>query len=200
MSESWDDYAETWDDGAPVAYADAAVKSLREQADRHDVLLDGALILDFGCGTGLLTERLAPDAGHIVALDPSAGMIARLEEKIAAGLGHVDAVHGTLDEVMGTPFFAHPFDVIVASSVCAFLEDYPGTLGQLASLLAPGGIFVQWDWELDPSDEKPFGLTRDAISSALKSAGLAELHVGRGFEAPFEGMTMAPLMGVGRRT
>ncbi len=195
MTESWDDHADQWDAGAPVLYADAAVASLREELARNDITLQGARILDFGCGTGLLSERLAPDVGSIVGLDPSAGMIARLREKIEAGLG-VQAIEGTLDALAPQA----PFDLIVASSVCAFLDDYPGTLARLASLLSSGGVFCQWDWEYDATDEDPFGLTREAISRALADAGLEVLHVDTAFEVLFGEMTMRPLMGMGRQS
>lgn len=195
----WDDYARTWDEGAPVIYADAAAESLRTRLTEHGVALSGARVLDFGCGTGLLATRLAPDVHHITALDPSAGMIARLKEKIAAGTNHIkniDAVEGTLDALEHD---APRFDLITASSVCAFVDDYEGTLARLAASLAPGGVFCQWDWEYNPSDDEPFGLTRDAITRGLESAGLEILYVGTAFEAGFEGMVMRPLMGMGRR-
>lgn len=193
----WDEYAENWDEGAPVRYAAAAADALRARLATHDISLGGARVLDFGCGTGLLTERLSPDVAHITALDPSAGMIARLRDKIAAGLGDVEALEGGLDTLLERD--PQPYDLITASSVCAFLEDYPGTLTKLATLLTPGGVFCQWDWAYDEADEEPFGLTEDAISQALESAGLEVLFVGTGFEAPFEDVVMRPLMGMGRR-
>ncbi len=199
MGESWDEHAATWDEGGPVVYADAAAASLREQAEALALPLSGARVLDFGCGTGLLAERIAPLSDHIVALDPSAGMIARLAAKIDAGLAGVEALQGVLvDEVLKSPAFAHSFDLVVASSVCAFLEDYPGTVRQIARLLRPGGAFVQWDWERRAEDEQPFGLSRVAVREALAGAGLDVLVLDRGFEVAYGEMTMAPLMAIGR--
>jgi len=37
-------------------------------------------VMELGCGTGLLTLRLAPKVGNIVALDGAKGMLSRLEE------------------------------------------------------------------------------------------------------------------------
>lgn len=37
--------------------------------------LEGKAFLDFGCGTSLLTERMAPQASRILALDSSERMI-----------------------------------------------------------------------------------------------------------------------------
>ena len=79
-------------------------------------------------------------------------------------------------------------------SVCAFLDDYPGTMARLVGGLRPGGLFVQWDWELDPADAEPWGLTREA----LEHAGLEVLAVETALEVPFEQQVMRPLVGAGR--
>jgi len=81
--------------------------------------------------------------------------------------------------------------------VCAFVEDYAATVAQLVELLATGGLFVQWDWELDPEAEQAMGLSREAMATTLAAAGLEGISVDVGFEQPFEGQIMAPLMGVG---
>lgn len=199
MSEdnTWDEHAQTWDTGGPVAYADAAAASLVRHTQPLGFALSGARVLDFGCGTGLLSERMVARGARVVALDPSPGMMAGLRAKIEAGLEGVEAIEGHLEE--GHPALEQPFDLIVASSVCAFLPNYPRTVRELAELLQPGGLFVQWDWAWNAEDDEPFGLTREAIREALSGAGLTVCRVDLGFEADFEGQTMAPLMGIGRR-
>lgn len=58
MSESWDDYADEWDDnGDDIRYSEEALRTLN--GAYYPAGLD---ILDFGCGTGLLTEKLSPVA------------------------------------------------------------------------------------------------------------------------------------------
>jgi hypothetical protein len=91
------------------------------------------------------------------------------------------------------------YDLVVCSSVCGFLDDYAGTVAALTSMLRPGGLFVQWDWEADPSAAEPHGLSRAAITDALGGAGLDMVTVDVGFRAEVDGETMAPLMGAGRR-
>ena len=92
------------------------------------------------------------------------------------------------------------YDLVVCSSVCAFVDDYPGLLRELAASLRPGGLFVQWDWELDPDADEPYGLTREAMRSALLKADLEVIVVETGFELPMGELVMRPLMGVGRRS
>ena len=194
---SWDDEAATWDDHPAVQiYARAALGSLEQACASRAVTIAGARVLDFGCGTGLLTVALAEAGAEVVGLDVSAAMLAVLEGKKVAG---VTTVQGPLDAASGAPALAAPFDLITCSSVCAFLQDYPGTVVELVALLRPGGLFVQWDWEWDATAEEPMGLTRAAVQAALEGAGLTEVEVDTGFEAAFEGMVMRPVRGIGRR-
>lgn len=193
MVDPWDEIAAGWDDDPIVqAYAAAAFGSLKIALENLGIDLRGARVCDFGCGTGQLVQRLADTVEAIDAVDTSAQMRAALDRKIAErGWAHVMTA-------------AHPppdgrYDLIVCSSVCAFLDDYPGTVAQLAGQLVPGGVFVQWDWALDPTADEPMGLTAEAIDAALTAAGLQVISVAVGFEATFEGNVMAPLMGVGRR-
>jgi 2-polyprenyl-3-methyl-5-hydroxy-6-metoxy-1,4-benzoquinol methylase len=192
MTDGWDEYAPGWDDDPSArAYAAAAYTSLVSALVERGRELAGARVLDFGCGTGLLTERLVDQVQSIVAVDTSTAMLDVLRAKAAA--------HGwTGVKPLGDREFAvGPYDLIVCSSVCSFLDDYAAVAADLAARLAPGGVFVQWDWELDDSDEDPHGMTREQITHALTAAGLEAVSVGIGFEAEFESMTMRPLMGIG---
>ena len=77
MSENWDDHADGWDNNQGVnIYANKAFETLQNAVD-----INGLNILDFGCGTSLLTEKMAAKANHIVALDPSEKMISVLSSK-----------------------------------------------------------------------------------------------------------------------
>ena len=89
------------------------------------------------------------------------------------------------------------FDVVVCSSVCAFLDDYPATATQLVQRLRPGGRFVQWDWERTGDDDH--GLTREQVHAALCSAGLVDVDVRTGFDVDVDGHRLSPLIGTGRR-
>ncbi len=190
---SWDEEAATWDkDPAVRAYAGAAFESLVAAAGAFSLKLTGARVCDFGCGTGLLTERLAERVARVDAVDSSGAMLAVLADKIERQRWADVRAHAALpaDET---------YDLVVCSSVCAFLEDYPGTVEELVCRLRPGGAFVQWDWELDPAAEEPFGLTRQVIHGCLEAAGLEVLTVDTGFSVPFEDQVMRPLMGLGRK-
>jgi 2-polyprenyl-3-methyl-5-hydroxy-6-metoxy-1,4-benzoquinol methylase len=190
----WDAYADGWDDDvAARTYARAAFESLQDRATRLDLTIVGADTCDFGCGTGLLTERLAEPCERIDAVDASPAMLAVLDAKIERrGWTHVR----TMTELPRQPL---RYDLVVCSSVCAFLDDYAGTVRRLVERLRPGGLFVQWDWELNADDDDPHGLEREEIRKALTDAGLSAVTVEVGFNAPVDDQTMSPLMGVGRK-
>ncbi len=192
MSDSWDAAAEEWDtDVAVRAYAAAAMGSLEQVLDDCGLALENAVVCDFGCGTGLLTEQLVSSVASIDAIDTSQAMLDVLERKA------VD--HGWSDVTTATeiPASSGPHDLVVCSSVCSFLDDYPGTVTRLAGLLRPGGVFVQWDWERVPGGDH--GLTRDEIAQTLASAGLVRCKVETAFTVDVHGDQMAPLVGVGQR-
>ncbi len=190
----WDEYADNWDDNAAVqAYANGVFGSLASLTEAIGLDLTATTACDFGCGTGLLTERLASQCAHIDAIDTSPAMLDALRTKIDRNSwSHVRLFDELPPTVQG-------YDLIVCSSVLAFVDDYPAMVKTLASHLEVGGLFVQWDWELDPDDDESYGLTSTEIRRTLEGAGLQEVAVGVGFKVTVDGDTMRPLMGSGRR-
>ncbi len=191
--DEWDEYAAGWDeDPAARAYASAAFASLTDVLDRSRLRLGDARVLDFGCGTGLLTEHLVAAGATVAAVDTSPAMLRVRDAKIAERDWR-DTVATTAE----TPIDESAFDVIVCSSVCSFLDDYPGTVAELVGRLRPGGIFVQWDWERTDADDH--GFSGDEVSAALTAAGLSNVEVSTAFVVDIDGESMAPLIGHGSR-
>lgn len=189
----WDEYADGWDsDAAARTYASEAAASLQSTLSSFEIGLDGARVVDFGCGTGLLTERLVEGGAQVTAVDRSRAMLDVLDRKVAErGWTSVR----TTDTTSG---LTHGFDLVVCSSVCSFVDDYPATVAELVDVLRPGGVFVQWDWERE-ADADDGGLTRSEISDALAQVGLVDTLVETAFAVSMFGETMRPLIGRGRR-
>lgn len=187
----WDAHASGWDDDpAARAYAKAAFEALEQLLRRKTLSLDGATVLDFGCGTGLLTERLVGAGATVHAIDTSGAMLDVLRAK--------GQLFETGRVIAGATLpTGQVCRVVVCSSVCAFLDDYPATVVELLARLEPGGLFVQWDWE--PTHGDDHGLTRAEIATALGAAGLVDVEVAVGFDTETDGQRMVPLMGWGRR-
>lgn len=196
MSASeWDDFATDWDTDTDVRdYAAKAFASWEAKVAPEIARLSDCRVLDFGCGTGLLSERLAGRCGRVIAIDSSPKMIEVLERKIErSGAGNVVASVATVDDksIASDPLLAEKFDLVVASSVCSFLPDYEVTLRALASLLVAGGRFVQWDWVSD----MPEGRIREAFDAAA----LVERFIGQAFCMESREGSAAVVMGVGQK-
>ena len=180
MTDNWDDYADEWDANTDaISYSENAYKSLLKVVDIED-----QNILDFGCGTGLLTERMASSANNIVAIDSSIKMIAVLKSK---KLSNVISISEPLTSkvIKRNLAFVKKFNVIVASSVFSFLPDYEATQIRLKSLLACGGVLIQWDWLSVENNSgvgiPEFGFSETRIDKALKDAGFEQVSITKPF-------------------
>ena len=151
-------------------------------------------VLDFGCGTGLLTERLAGRCGQVVAVDTSEKMIEVLRNKLASlGIGNVAVSAVPIDarSIKENPELLAVFDLIVASSVCGFLPDYESSLLDISSIMKPGAYFVQWDWMENMPGKR--------IELAFSSSGLISQSIGQAFAMQANGDSKSVIMGVGRK-
>lgn len=193
MSDEWDEYADGWDSNADViSYSEKAFDSLQEAIDIKDLR-----VLDFGCGTGLLSEKLSPYAREIVALDTSEKMISILAKKC---LPNVYTISGELTAglISEQKIFSEKFDLIIASSVCSFLPDFESTLTLLKSLLEPGGIFIQWDW-LATGNDRDFGLSEEEIISTYNNVGFKLQGLERAFSLESSEGEMSVIMGMAKK-
>lgn len=194
MSESWDEYAENWDSNPDVIlFCKKAYDSLCNTLN-----IAGLNVLDFGCGTGLLTEKIASSANRILGLDPSEKMIEILKNK---QIDNIDTLVTELSkETIASNRLLHSkFDLIVASSVCAFLPDYQGTLQLLKTILKPDGIFVQWDW-LKENENSDVGFTENRIRTAFINSDLDVTLTKQAFSLESKKGTMPVIMGVAKNT
>ena len=191
MSNEWDEYAKSWDvDPTVEVYAKNAFSNLLKLTN-----VEGLSVLDFGCGTGALTQLISPLANNIVAIDPSSEMIKHLNKK---SLKNVSSISDYLSEdlVLNHPEFKHKFDLIVASSVCGFLPDYEATLKLLCTLLKSGGVFAQWDW-LAENDNAGMGFTKQRVKEAFELVELNGVQITTPFTMESSKGSMPVLLAVG---
>ncbi len=193
MNLNWDDYAPTWEqDTTTSQYADMAFRTLLQQTS-----ITNKNILDFGCGTGLLSQRMSLQARTIVALDASEAMIEELDKKL---LTNVEPVVDRLSRglVAQHPAFRRQFDVIVASSVCGFVNNLTETLIIAHSLLEQDGLFIHWDWLKQTEDDH--GLTPEQVKLHFKEAGFSDIEcIPNAFELTTASGIIPVLMGIAKR-
>jgi trans-aconitate 2-methyltransferase len=92
-------------------------------------------VLDAGCGTGQVTERLLDrlPEGTVVALDGSPSMIARAHERL--GDARVEyLVHDLLE-----PIPIGPVDAVLSTATFHWILDHDRLFANLAAVLKPGG-------------------------------------------------------------
>nr|ADC35953.1 UbiE/COQ5 methyltransferase [uncultured bacterium 98] len=104
-------------------------------------LSGGELVLDVGCGTGRITERLLerlPD-GRAIAIDQSANMIDAARGYLGTGFaGHVAFVQA---DAAALPF-ASKADAILSTATFHWIRDHDRLFASLGAALKPGGRLV----------------------------------------------------------
>lgn len=93
----------------------------------------GKDVLECGCGTGLILERIAAHARRAVGIDLSPGM---LERARARGL---DVREGSVTDL---PFEDESFDVTCSFKVLAHVPDIGRALSEMARVTRPGGVVL----------------------------------------------------------
>jgi 2-polyprenyl-6-hydroxyphenyl methylase / 3-demethylubiquinone-9 3-methyltransferase len=160
MDELW------WDPAGPAAILHAINRPrvgfyLEALGD-----LDGRLVLDAGCGGGLVARELAATGAEVVGVDRSLGSlgVARRaagrrgpadgsessSKGVPRSVGSFRPAQGRLERL---PFADGRFDAVVAADVLEHLPDLPAAVKELARVLAPGGSFLfdtinrtPWAW------------------------------------------------------
>ncbi len=126
----YDAFAESYDDRRLAGYHklidDQAAALVRRVGE-------GKEILEVGCGTGLVLERVAEFAARAEGVDLSPGMLARAR---ARGLTVSEA---SADDL---PYPDASFDVVYSFKVLAHVPPIDAALAEMARVVRPGGYLV----------------------------------------------------------
>ena len=174
----FDDRAATWDDDPAHVERAGVVAS----AIRSALPLDTTVrMLEYGAGTGLVSQALGDAVGPVTLADTSAGMRDVMREKLAAGV-ITNARVWDLD-VSSEPVRAvdEQFDLIVTVLTLHHLTSIEVALANFAALLADGGHLAIVD--LDEEDgsfhsdgfEGPHGFSHAALGEQLQIAGFTDV-------------------------
>lgn len=102
-------------------------------------------LLDVGCGSGILLDRLLrrEPAIDAIGIDASPEMLAVARRRLR---GRARLV---LADAAALPFAAGAFGVVTTTSSFHHWSDPTVALGEIARVLAPGGTLVLTDWRAD---------------------------------------------------
>ena len=173
----FDEASKTWDqDPLVFELAKAAASSLLA----HVVFRQEHIVMEYGCGSGLISEVIAPRVRHLHAWDSSPGMLSTLESKLQqhsiSGIS-TRQIDLTCDEVPD-----HKFDIIYSSMALHHVKDTEGLFEKFRKLLAPGGCIALID--LDTEDGSFHGdipgvhhngFERDTIERQLANLGFSHI-------------------------
>lgn len=135
---SADDY-----DGFADAYdAENAGSLLNAWYERPAVLrllgdVRGLRVLDAGCGSGPLTAELVARGADVTGLDGSPAMLELARRRLGEAVPLV--LHDLAEPL---PLDDESLDVVVASLVLHYLEDWDAPLAEIRRVLKPGGRLV----------------------------------------------------------
>lgn len=97
-------------------------------------------VLDFGCGTGLISNEIAGNVKLIQAIDISSKMIELAKNKADdRKIQNIDFSHST---IFDERYKSGSFDVILAFYILHLLEDNQKTIQRINDLLKPGGLVI----------------------------------------------------------
>jgi ubiquinone/menaquinone biosynthesis C-methylase UbiE len=141
----FDSRAAQWDNlPRRVALANAVVDAIKLQADPQPWMR----MLDYGCGTGLVTLGLQPLVKEAIAVDSSQGMLEQLEIKAReAGIENLQTVFIDLDQEWKLP---EGIDLLVSSMTMHHVPEIEPLLKYFSVIMNPGGLLCIAD--LDQED------------------------------------------------
>src|SRR5688572_27423342 len=144
-------------------------------------LIDPSLTVgDLGCGTGQMTETMAPHVHRVIAVDASDDMLEAARRRTGE-LSNVEVRKGELEAL---PIRASELDAAMLSLVLHYSPDPARALAEVARVLQPGGRVLIVD--MLPHDREEYqqhmghvwlGFSDKQISRFAAGAGFGEVRV-----------------------
>jgi len=160
-----------------LKYVDEMAAAIRQTAPLNPEMT----LLDFGAGTGLLTERLAPYVGKIIAVDISPSMITQLQEKAPDLPCRIETLRRDLTQ---DPLPELSVDGIVSTMTLHHIEAPRSLLHKLYTLLNPGGFIALCDIDTEDgtfhtldTGVHHYGFEREHIKRWMEDTGYRDVKI-----------------------
>ena len=151
-----------------------------------------ATVGDLGCGSGALSEVLAPVVQRIIAVDDSAAMLSEARERLGR-FEHVEIQRGTLEAL---PLQDQTLDIATLMLVLHHLPDPEKAIAEVGRVLKPGGKLLIVD--MLPHDRQEYrqsmghvwmGFATDRIERLLNRYEFENVRI---IDLPTETTAMGP--------
>ena len=132
----WDKAANTYDQAEKKD--EQIYINIIEKTKKHLRISD--IVLDYGCGTGLISNEIAGDVKVIHGIDISSNMIGIAAKKAEErNIKNIDYSQAT---IFDERYQSGSFDVILVFHVLHLLDDEHMTIQRIHELLKPGGLLI----------------------------------------------------------
>jgi ubiquinone/menaquinone biosynthesis C-methylase UbiE/DNA-binding transcriptional ArsR family regulator len=140
-------------------------------------LIDPALVVgDLGCGTGQLTEVVAPHVRRVISVDGSEDMLEAARQRLS-GASNVDIRQGELETL---PIESGELDVAMLSLVLHYSPEPPRALAEVARVVRQGGRVLVVD--MLPHDREEYQQQMGHVWLGFSESQITRLLGGAGFE------------------
>ncbi|MFW6130757.1 MAG: class I SAM-dependent DNA methyltransferase [Atribacterota bacterium] len=133
----WNKAAKNYDTQVNKKYA----KTNRDTIElSRKYLNSNQTVLDFACGTGIITIELAKNVKKMYAIDISEKMIEIARKKMINN--RIDNLEFEVSNIFDPKLNGMEVNVLLAFNILYFLEDIDRALNRISELLPSGGLFI----------------------------------------------------------
>jgi len=182
-SDYFNTMAKTWDEN-PMRQQ--LSQSIFDFIQKTVLLHQNITVLDYGCGTGLLSFLLSDTVKSVHAVDTSSGMLEQVKSKIVQT--KIKNISTDVFDAENDSFPDVQYNLIVSAMTLHHLNDAPETITKLVSLVSPGGWITLADLCKEDGSFHPdvkvkyFGFEPSELAEIFKSAGLKHITMNTVFE------------------
>jgi ubiquinone/menaquinone biosynthesis C-methylase UbiE len=167
------------------------------------------VVMDYACGTGLISKELIPHVKSILGVDISQGMVNQFNLRVQNESISPDKMHAVREELEGKEgeLDGMKFDVIVCASAYHHFESIEHVTKCLVYFLNPGGSLLVVDFEKADRDRledkhravvpHAMGISEAKIRSAFEDAGLTSLTYQSAFGMEWKGIPTTHFIAAG---
>ncbi|MBN2591516.1 MAG: class I SAM-dependent methyltransferase [Sedimentisphaerales bacterium] len=169
--------AAAWDENpVRVKLAQDVANAIKKQIE----LIPDMDVMDFGCGTGLLTLQIQPSVHSITGIDNSLSMLDILNSKISKlNLCNTNSLFVDLDK---GDILKGKYDLVVSNMTLHHIKELDSLLNQFYNILKPDGYLCLCDLDLeegkfhnDNTGVFHFGFSREELRENYINAGFVNI-------------------------